>query len=387
MADAAEEDQIQPSQDAADHGAQDGQQPPGDTAEARPTDEGQAPEQAGDDSDQTSDPLVLAQMEPETRADEPPAKKPATPVAPKPSSPIQKPPAAAIKPSKDDTPKAPADQAKPAAPTQDDPELAEALADLPPEDWGSISHKGKSQYLAQRKLIRSQSEAVRAERKAREEAEGRYQEVDKFVRDQGLGNEEYVNTVAVSGMVKRGDARAIPILEATIQGLRKAAGLPEPQAQAAPARLDDDLAAILREAEEFGIDTSKVRSRFQAPAAQPPPAPAQAAPQQRQQQAPPAARNVAAEDDENDKIVAYLQRRGVADPVARVAELITANPDLAKRQLGERYEAIIEAHSAVVVPQQVRRPTTTQTLSGRGGPGRPAGQTGNADPLKHAIRR
>lgn len=390
MADPADDDQNQLAQEAADLGAQDERQTPDDNAEARPEEQGEQPQQAGDDSDQTSDPLVLAQMEPEARADQPAAK--AADQAAKPT-PTTKPHAAA-KPGKDDKPKAAADTAKqPEAKndTQDDPEMAEALGDLPPDDWTRISHKGKSQYLSQRKLIKNLAEERRAERKAREEAEGRYQAVEKFIREEhGLEDEEYVNAMAVSGAIKRADPRVIPVLETTIKNLRRALGQPETPVQ--PAQLDDDLAAVLREAEEFGIDTAKVRARFQQSQAPAQPA-APAEPPARQPAAKPAqpvqhpqqSRMV---DEENDRILSYLQKRGVSDPVVRVSELIAANPELANVPPGERYEAIIEAHSKVGVRQQPqpRRPVSAP-MSGRGGPVRQAGATGPIDPLKHAIRR
>jgi hypothetical protein len=389
MADPADDDLNQPNQETADAGIQDGQQPLGDTAEARPTDEGQVPEQAGDDSDQTSDPLVLAQMEPETRADEQPG-QPAKPVAPKPTTTSPKPNAAATKPGKEAQPAAKPEQAKPAAKDeQDDSEMAEALGDLPAEDWSKVSHKAKSQFLAQRKVLKSQREAIATERKAREEAEQRYQAVDVFVRDHGLSNEEYVNSVTFTGMIKRNDPRMIPVLENTLKALRKATGQPEP---VATPQLDDDLNALLLEAEDMGLDTGKVRASYK------PKAPAAAAQQQQPAQTAPAERQAAPEarrepagdggDEENMRIITYLQRRGIADPVARVAELIAANPELANKPLGERYEAIIEAHSTGGVKQQPqRRQATTPTLSGRGGPVRAAGNTGPIDPLKHAIRR
>lgn len=378
-----DQDPIKISQEAAELGTQTNQQTQGDDAEARPIEDGDTPDPAGDDSDQTSDPLLLAHMEPEARSEQPTA-KPVAPVATKPTT-QQKTPTEAVKPGKDEPPKAAADTAKPAATDTQDEEMAEAIKDLPPEDWEKLSHKGKSQFLAHRKILKAQDASIRTERKAREEAESRYNDVDKFVRDQGLGNEEYVNTVAVSGMVKRGDPRAIAILEQTLQGLRQATGQAAPAAPVAPPVLDNDLAAILREAEEFGIDTTKVRARFNAPAATPPEAPAATEQRHPAKQQIPVANDGG--DNENQRIISYLQKRGITDPVARVKELIAANPELLNKPVGERYEAIIEAHSTGGIKQQPqqRRPVTAP-MSGRGGPVRVANAP-SLDPLQHAIRR
>lgn len=391
---ADEEIDINADQEPADTGAQGGTETPGDQPEARQPEEGDEPKPGRDDSDQTSDPLVLAQMEPETQAapatagEQPQRTTTTTP-------PKQQPAAEAPKPgSPDAKPKATADQAKPAAKTEEqEPELAEALEDLPPEDWSKVSHKAKSQFLAQRKMLRALPERIKAEATARKAAEERYQAVEKFVRDQGLGDEEYVNAVAVSGMIKRNDPRAIQVLEATLQSLRKASGQPETPAQPTPAapQLDDDLAAMLKEAEEVGIDTSKVRARFKAPAAPPaqqPPAGQQPAGQPQMQQQP---ANAGGEQTENLAIVEALIGLGVKPEQveAHVRGLIQADPKLATAPAGQRLRAVITAHTAAASKAQPQQRQPSQPpLSGRRGPPVPAGRTttATADPLKLALR-
>lgn len=394
---------MPPADTAEEHDDLDGAEPgtevvtetPGDQPDARPTDADDKSEPGSDDSDATSDPLLLAQQEPET----PPAKPVATTTPPKPADAPK--PGAAPKQEGKPTPKAAGDQPKPQepAPAQDEPEAADAVADLPPEDWSKLSHKAKSQFLSQRKVLRTNAERLKAEAKARAEAEERYGAVERFQKDQGLSDEEYVNAVAVGGLVKRGDKRAVQVLEATLKNLRTRAGIPEPTAPApaAPAApaLDDDLAAVLREAEEYGIDTKKVRTRFTAtpPAVQPPvqqQQPPAAQPPAVRQQAP--AAPVAGGDAENQSIIDALVGLGVdeAKVIERVSELMQADPALKATPPGQRLRAIVQAHQAKASRAPAAPPRTTgQPLSGRGRPAVPTGRTNttaNDDPLKHAMR-
>lgn len=386
MADPAEIE-PQPGQDDAQPGAQDGNQTHGDPADARQQDDGNQPEASGDDSDKTSDPLVLAQMEPDGEA--PPATAVVEP--PKTTTPTKTTATPAQAGAKQDPPKA-ADQAKPAEvpPAKDeiDPDEALALEDIPAEDWqkGVLSHKAKSQFLAQRKVIRGNAERLKAEATARKTAEERYTSVEKFVRDQGLEDEEYVNTVAISGLIKRGDPRAIPVLEKTLLDLRTKTGQPAQPATPAAPQLDDDLAAMLQEAEDVGIDTSKVRARFQTPAK------AQQAPAQTQQPAPPAAAQSQGPGDqsENQAIIDSLVGLGVENPVEHVQALMAANPSLASEPAGKRLKAIITAHSAAASKAQpTQRQQITTPLSGRRSPPVLGGGRNNPaatnDPLKLAL--
>lgn len=402
MADPADEIDTDADQEPADTGAQEGNETHGDQADARQPEASDQPAAGGDDSDQTSDPLVLAQMEPKAQAtpatagDQPQRKT--TPPKPK------QPAAEANKPAPTNDKPAPiADTANTGdeQPAQDDPEEAEALADLPDEDWSKVSHKAKSQFLSQRKVLRSFKEKVKAEAEARKQAEDRYQAVEKFVRDQGLNDEEYVNTVAITGLIKRGDPRAIPVLENTLNGLRKAAGMPEISATPASPQLDDDLAAVLAEAEEVGIDTAKVRARFKAPTQQPaqsqPAATANGGRQTSQathRQATAAAGDQSGAGDqvENQAILDALMGLGVqpAQVVAHVQGLIQADPTLATVPAGQRLRAVLAAHSAAASKAQPQQRQPSQTpLSGRRGPPVPAGRTNttNADPLKLALPR
>lgn len=379
MADPADEENV--DRDDADPGAADDTKTRGDQPDARQPEKGEAPADGSDDSDATSDPLVLAHMEPEK-----PAEQPATTPKPKPQPAAQDraqqpPPKPGDQPAKE--------QAKAEEP---EAEEREALADLPPEDWSKLTHKSKSTFLAQRKVIRSNAERLKAEAKARQEAETRYQTVERFVRDQGLGDEEYVEAVAIGGLVKREDPRAIPVLEERLAKLRAKHGQPaQPVAQAKPAapQLDADLDAVLRESEELGIDTSKVRARFKAttaPEAPPAAAPAPAAPPAQQAAQARQANQAQPGDDENTAILRSLVALGVPEQgvVEHISGLMAANPLLRNARPGERLEAVLQAHQAAASRPAQLVQTTGQPLSGRGRP--PVRPRGTAEPTSDPLK-
>ncbi|HYE07666.1 MAG TPA: hypothetical protein VEL07_19260 [Planctomycetota bacterium] len=376
MADTAKEPV---DQDDADIGAPVEQQTPGDSPDARQPGDGDKPETGSDDSDATSDPLLLAQLEPETPAETP---APTTP------------PTTQQQPAKQDgaqQPEKPGDTPKPTEPAkaEDDSDVRDALADLPAEDWQKLQHKTKSTFLSQRKVIRTQDERLKAEAKARKEAEERYGTVEQFIRENGLGDEECATAIQLGGLMKRNDARVIPQLEQALERLRKANGQavtpPTPPPAAAQAAIDADLAAVLKEAEEYGIDTSKVRARSTAapapapaPAAAPAPAPAPAA---QAHQAQPG-------DSENVAIIEALQGLGVANVVGHLGQLMAANPALRDVPPGQRLRAVVAAHNASASRPAPQTRPTGQPLSGRGRPSTAArGTTATtADPLKLAMK-
>ena len=378
-ADPADEHDDHPSTDpaGADHGAGDRQQPPADPGAARPPEADDQSPDGGDDPELTSDPLVLAHLGPATRAA-------TTPPVPRddPSPPSHEEDAEAAPAEPDGTADAPP---------------PEAVDDLPPEDWARISHKGKSQFLVQRKTIATQARRLKAEGAARAQAAERYGTVERFVRDQGLSDEEYTSSVVISGLVKRGDPRVIPVLEATLRNVRRSANLPE-QAAAAP-ELDGDLAELLGEAESLGIDTGRVRARFAARAPEPVGAPqrAQAQMQPHTQPQPHAQQHVTERgtgpahaghgETEHQAILQALTGLGVADPLAHVQGLMRSDPGLADTPPGRRLAAIMQAHAkAGATPPPAAPRTTGQPLSGRGRPALPVGGTDAAgDPLKLAI--
>lgn len=274
----------------------------------------------------------------------------------------------------------------------DDPEIAEAVSDLAKEDWERLTHKGKSQFLSQRKAVKTLAEREKKAREAARAATENYQTVEKFVRDAGLTDEEYLQTVVVSSLAKRGDPRAIPVLEERLRAVRKAAGIPEPQAQT---ELDADLAAVLRDAEDFGIDTSKVRAKYQAkPEAKPTSVEVSKQQQQTVAQQQPQAQvqeqdvHSSSEVAENQSIVDALVGLGVAEDkvVEHISGLIKSDPTLAKQPVGKRLRAVLTAHQKVAGTakpvQQIR--AQSAPLSGRGGPpvrGGPITQ----DPVKLAT--
>lgn len=375
MADTAKEPV---DQDDADIGASVDQQTPGDSPDARQPGEGDKPDLGSDDSDATSDPLLLAQLEPETPA--------ATPAPTTPPTTQQQQPA---KQDRAQQPEKPGDTPKPTEPAiaEDDSDVRDALADLPAEDWQKLQHKTKSTFLTQRKVIRTQEASLKAEAKARKEAEERYGTVEQFIRDNGLGDEECATAIQLGGLMKRNDARVIPQLEQALERLRKANGqaVTTPTPPPAAATIDADLAAVLKEAEEYGIDTSKVRSRSTAATA-PAPAPA-AAP------APvtaPAAQAHQAQsgDSENAAIIEVLQGLGVANVVGHLGQLMAANPALRDVPPGQRLRAVVAAHNATASRPAPQTRPTGQPLSGRGRPSTAArGTTATtADPLKLAMK-
>ena len=382
MADSADEDLHKPAQDDAEPGAQDEQQTPGDHAEARPAGEGDEPEQDGDDSIQASDPLALAQQEPA------PAPRP----EPKPQHAAEKP-----EPAPKPTPPKPEQAAaKPSDPPADDDNLEDALADIPAEDWknGVLSHKAKSQFLSQRKAITKLRDEVKQSSKATQDLEA----VEKFRTELGLEPEEWVQGANLTGALKRGDPRAIPVLEQHLANLRKRNGHEPPAPPQPPPAPSVDLAEILSEIEaaeaNFDFDRlAAVKAKLAGAKAPAPAKPPQQAPtgQVRQQAAPPQAdQGSDGEAAEFTAIEDALGGLGVQDPVAHVRSILTQHPELAKVPAGQRLRAIVTKHREMESAKApAPRPAAGQPLSGRGGPVRKAGQqpTATYDPLKNAIRR
>lgn len=402
MADPADEDpNHQADQNDAELGAPVDQQSPSDPAAARPDEEGDPPAETGDDSPADADPLAIAQMESAPEAK--PATKPPAPAAAKPEPTPPKP-----KPTQQPTAEKPSDTPAPA----DDAEIQEALADIPPEDWknGVLSHKAKSQFLSQRKVIARLHQQVGASKKVQADLEA----VEKLRQDQGLAPEEFVRSAIIEGAIKRGDPRAIPMLEQRLTALRKRAGVaetpppaaPQPTPAAPPAPAIDP-AALLAELEaataaaDDRLDFAQlnaVKAKLKALAGTPPAAsPVQPppAPQQQRLVTPPPAQPaaerpgpVAGEDVELQSIYDTLEGLGVADPAAHVRTVLMQQfPDLVQVPVGERLRAVVTKHREWESRRNLpaRRPAG-QPLSGRGGPVRSGGVTTN-DPLKHAIRR
>jgi hypothetical protein len=335
-----------------------------------------------------NDPLVMAQMSVETDAAKPEAGEPAptTSIPAKPG----KPAAAKTKPDNTaqnaDTAKSGDDESD-----LDDPDIAEAVSDLAKEDWDRLTHKGKSQFLSQRKAVKALTLREKEARKAAKAAEENYQTVEKFVQDAGLSHDEYLETVVVSSLAKRGDPRAIPVLEERLRAVRKAAGIPEPTMQGA--ELDADLAAVLKDAEDFGIDTTKVRAKYQGkPEAKPQQtaAPIQQTVTPAQQQAQPSApRELSPEEaQESDEIEATLMGLGIPREkvVEHVSLLMQADPTLYQQPLGKRLRAVILAHHKSAAAKTAT-PARGQSapISGRGGPTVRTGANTTKDPVALAT--
>lgn len=400
MADPADEDLNNPlAQDDAEPGTQGEQQPHGDPADARPEGEGDPPKSDGDDSPADRDPLALAQMEsaPEEKPSQPapdkaetkPPKNTTTPTA-KPAEKPRDPPAADDK-------------------TAVDPEdLKLAMADLPAEDWrdGKLSHKGKSVLLAQRKVIERLSKTVETIAPLRQ-AKADLDVVEGLRKKAGLEPAEFVQGTVLRSAIKRGDPRAIPVLEQHLAALRKRAGVEAtpppprvetpPQVPASPAL---DPAALLAEidAAEAEVDWDRLKAlkaKLADAAKKPQPKPQeqpvpQPKPQERQPE--PAQDDAGGEEGAGHYEMAALEDAltglGVADPVEHVRTLMQKFPELGAVPEGQRLRAVLEKHKAMAGSQaQLQRRPSGQPLSGRGGPVRAAGQSDTLDPLKHAIRR
>jgi hypothetical protein len=358
----------------------------GDHAEPRSESEGHEPEVTDDANQETTDPLILAQLE--APQDEEPTPAPAAP-KPATANPPAAPSAAKQPPTKE--------QSKPTetpASEEDDP-----TANLPEEDWQKLSHKAKSQFLSQRKAVRrAQQEREAADERARKAAHD-YELVEQMRQAQGLSPEDFHNGIAVVGAVNRGDAAALPVLEQSLANLRAKLGVkpPEPPAPAAPAIDADELAALIEEAES-GLDFAKLRALAQkAKAAKPAQPPAATPPQVTPTPTPAAAHRAPPSDDVqttvNGAIADYLVEEGVAAaevvPYLRsLIQDITKGGREAVPAIQDRLKAVMAAHRARKASAQ-RPPAkpAAPPLSGSGRPrvaGRPPVTT-NADPLKHAL--
>lgn len=381
-----------PGQDDADLGAQPGHQSPGDQPEARQPKQGDQPKPGGDDPVAENDPLVLARKGALNDA-KPASAKPA-PAKPKPAGAgadgVQATQATTGQPTDDgeraaEAEEQPEDQpgATAKAATEEDPLLNAKLSD---EAWGKLTHKDKSTFLSVQKAARIKAEEAR---KAREEAtkhKSDYDAVERFVKDQGLDPDSYRNSVLIAGMVARGDARALPVLEESVARLRKAAGLPESAAQAATAVDPDELMAAIEEAES-SLDFDKAKQlvaklKQAKPAAPQAPAGGQRQPAAQPNGGAPAGTSGGMDHSEaavNESVADYLVENGVRPDqvVPYLQQLITANPALAQAPVRERLRAVMRAHSAARAKAQPPAKPQQQPISGRG---RSAGGGRTADP-------
>ncbi len=340
-------------------------QPVGDDAPPRSQEDAEPAAESDDASTDTTDPLILAQLE-TPQADEPPKPITAAKPEPKPGTPEPKPQAK------------PAEKAKetPAEPEEEDP-----TADLPAEDWQKLSHKSKSQFLSQRKTIARERQAREAAVKEAAQHREQIEVVDRFVKDSGLSNEQYHNGVNVVAAVTRGDPAALPVLEKSIADLRARLGVKAPEPPPVAPTIDFAKLRTL---------TAKIKGAKQA---QPP------APVQTQEPAKPQPQQIPAgmiseEDAVNSSLLDFVQTEGVKGDqvIPYLRSLITEITDGGKKPVAvrDRLRVVMAAHRArQAKAQQPPAKPATAPLSGRGRPvvtGRQATTT-NADPLKHAIGR
>lgn len=382
-----------PGQDDAELGAQPGQQPSREQPETRQPKQGDQPKPGGDDPVAENDPLVLARKGALNDA-KPASAKPA-PAKPKPAGAgkdgEQATQATEEQPTGDgeraaETEEQPEEQpdakAKPAT-EEDDPLLTAKLSD---EAWGKLTHKDKSTFLSVQKAARIKAEEARKARAEAAKHKTDYDTVERFVKDSGLDPDSYRNSVLIAGMVARGDARALPVLEESVKRLRQAAGIQEPAAQAAPAVDPDELLAAIEEA-ETSLDFDKAKQlvaklKQAKPAAPQAPAGGQRQPAAQPNGGAPAAAPTGIDQSEaavNESVADYLVENGVKPDqvVPYLQQLITANPALAQAPVRERLRAVMRAHSAARAKAQHPAKPQQQPISGRG---RSAGGGRSADP-------
>lgn len=376
---AADTNISNPGQDDAELGAQPGTQPSREP-ETRQPKQGDQPKDGSDDPVAENDPLVLARKGALNDA-KPASAKPALPAKPQGKDGEQATQATDEQPTGDGERAAeteppeeqPGAKAKTAT-DEDDPLLTAKLSE---EAWGKLTHKDKSTFLSVQKAARIQAEEARKSRAEATKHKSDYDAVERFVKDSGLDPDGYRNSVLIAGMVARGDARALPVLEESVKRLRQAAGIQEP-AQAAPAVDPDELLAAIEEA-ETSLDFDKARQivaklKQAKPAAQQAPASSQ-----RQTAAQPQGGAPEAEAAVNESVADYLVENGVTPDrvVPYLQQLITANPALAQAPVRERLRAVMRAHSAARAKAQPPAKPQQQPISGRG---RSAGGGRSADP-------
>ncbi len=382
-----------------DDAGNDTDQPLEDSSEARSDETGDIPSDAGDGNAIPGDPLLLAQQTADEPQDEPKG-KPATKPAPAQAKPAADSKAPAAKVPKTDAP----GNDNPTPDDKDqDADLTAALADMPAEDWGKLSHKGRSTILAQRRVVRTAQAAVKQATEQAKTARKDYEEVDRFRQDNGLDADDWMKAVSLGGAIKSGNKDVIPFLEQTLAGLRKHHGIADAAPAATEPQIDADrLASLVERAESYDLDAiAELKQLAAGLKAKKPAKPAPAAApapvvEQRREPAPANGGASNADDAEFNAVYQALVGAGVAEDqvAAHLTELLKELSGGKKDNLpkpGERVRKVMEAHRKVSqkAPAVPARPAT-RPLSGRGGPVSRSGQADPnqpVDPMKHAIRR
>lgn len=366
-----------------------------DTVHERLEDESETLDESGDEGDEVVDPLLRAQLDPSDDKVEKPAPKAqekSTKEAPK------KPNSAAKAPE-------PAARSSDNSNSDDDKDLSAALDKMPDEDWGKLSHKAKSQFLSQQKIVRSSKAAAHAAREEAVRAKSDFDEVEKFRETVKLSTGEFIQSAQLGSAIKHGRKDAIPFLEGTLANLRKIHGIeePKPSRDETPQIDVEELAKLVEGAQNYDLDAigklhqlvGKLRSGSTAKQAAKPAQKAQEPvqqelPSEKTQQAP----VPSAEAQEFHAIYDALIGAGVAeDNVAEhVKGLLGTFAAGSIPPPGKRLSAIMRAHisglqkPAEVSAQRIAKPP----VSGRSGAGRRLAVEDSAqpkNPLNHAIRR
>jgi len=367
------------------------------TSNARSDEAGDIPGEDDDGNAKPGDPLLLAQQPADKSAPETKAKQPAKADAATDTGKTD--PKGAKAPAK--KPDAKADDNQATDEEDHDADLKAALADMPSEDWSKLSHKAKSTVLAQRRVARTATAAVKAADERATKASADYEQVEKFRKDHQLDPDEFLRSVSLGSAIKMGRKDVIPFLEQTLEKLKAHHGVAPTQIEQATPAIDlDRLADLASRAENYDLDAIAELKKLAADAKGKAPKPATQAPparpvvEQRQEQQPQGGANTA----ENAEFLSvYEALVGAGVPEDRVAERLTVLlKDISKGNAanlprpGERVRKVLEAHRRLsqAPPPKTPAKTTTAPLSGRGGPvNRGGGFDPNKpiDPMAHAL--
>jgi hypothetical protein len=237
----------------------------------------------------------------------------------------------------------PADPAKP-APTAAKPEKppeakkTDKKQFISADTWAKLPHADKSAILARDKetrtareeaeTLKKQSEALTAKARALDE-------VSQVVRQHGLQENELLTGIELAGALKRKD-------QAALQKVMQANGISASQPGMTP-----ELEELIKEAEGWGVDTSKVKAKY-APATAPAAKPAEQ---------PPAKAPAYSEAEEN---TSYTQAAnylaGLGCPAEKVdaylGVLVETNPYIMDLPPAKRPAAVHAAHVAYQAQRQ-----------------------------------
>jgi len=358
----------------------------------RPSGDSETLENDGDDADAiSSDPLVLAMADEDTEEKQEPPKKAQDP-ATKPKQPATK---AATDKSADKAAK-PTDNSK----EETEDEDVVALAKMPDDDWQKLSHKAKSQFLIQQKLIKSAKSELKTERESAKAIKADYEAVESFRANVRLTTREFATAAHLGSAIKHGSKDVIPFLESTLANIRQMHGIEVAPEPAAPQIDVDELAELVNGARNYDLDAigrldqlvGRLKSSAPAKKSQKPPAAPDAkveSNQRNQNQQQQHSRDAEVEQSEYQAIFDALVGAGVQeDQVAEhVRGLIS---EVVHVPVGQRLRAVMRVHhERIKKTTDAPRERSSAPMSGRTSLGRrvaPVDSQQPKDPLKIAFQ-